>query len=151
MTVHALISVHDLKRKRGGGGGLSDGNVVCVRRDLSVNSPAEFGPPAGKAWQSVMSLAGEGDADPGFVANFDGSDVTTEDSLVLADGTEIVVGGVTTTALTIRAANDFMENGVILTYPMKMRMVISVGTPTERVLFGAAFVEFDLPKDIGES
>jgi hypothetical protein len=156
MTLHALASFHDLKQKRGGGGGLSDGNVVCIRRDLSTTTPAELGPPPGKAWQLVMNAAaGSVDAPlpvPGAYVSFDTSGgLEISESLVTPDGTEVPVAvesGIPSPGIASDAFQSWLVPGIILPYPFKLRAIISTGTPNGRVYLAVAFTEFDLPKDV---
>jgi hypothetical protein len=156
-AVYAVPAFHDLKRKRGGGGGLSDGNVVSIREDLAVNS-VEFGPPKGKCWQMICDASRGAVLDdlpgvPGAYVNFGTNTPDVNEALVLPDGTAIAVTtetGVAATTIASDALQSWGADGFILSYPMKVRLSL---TEASNVRFYAAlaFAEFDLPKDVATS
>ncbi len=139
--VRAVISFHDAKKKRNGGGGLSDGGLAQVRQSLSTQSVL-IGPSKGKAWQAVPGSAEE--AEMGlFVVNFDSVDAHVEIFLVLEDEvTEIPQAIETVADLTAGP----IELPTMLAYPMKLRVKLSEAH-TDRVLLAGMFTEFDLPKE----
>jgi hypothetical protein len=138
--VRAVVGFHDLKAKRGGRGGLSDGGLTAVRQSLSTQS-FQVGPPPGKAWQFAPAAQ---EAEMGvFAFNFDANTANVELSLLLEDGvTEIPMG---TTAVASSAV-EALQLLVQLAYPQQLCVKLSEAH-TGRVLFAALATEFDLPKE----
>lgn len=138
--VHAVVGFHDLKAKRGKGGGLSDGGLISVRQSLSTQS-VQVGPPPGKAWQ-FAPIAQEAEMGV-FVFNFDAAPANVELSMLLEDGITEVPMGTTAVAAGTAAALQVL---VQLAYPQQLRVKLSE-SHTSRVLLAGLATEFDLPKE----
>jgi hypothetical protein len=144
--LRAIVSFHDLKKKRGNGGGLSDGGLFAVRESLSTQGVL-FGPPPGKAWEFLPQAD---EAELGFyVFNFDTVTAANfEVYFVLEDGTEFLgmpaAGGAT--PLVPAGTVEPFEFSFLLAHPMKLRVKLLESHP-KRVLFAALATEFDLPKE----
>lgn len=151
-----IPSFNDLKKKSSGGGGFSDGGVLCMRKTLGAQAYVEIGPPPGVAWGGFNA---QGDADNArSVAgvNFDTvSNVLVDEYFVAADGTQTHVGATPLAPKPgvgcVAAVSDYFSQGNILAFPNKLRYRLSQfqqdPLPTARVLLRVDVVEFDLPKD----
>lgn len=166
-TVNVLLAFNDLKKKSSGGGGFSDGGVLCERRTLSAQ-PVELGPPPGVAWGGFTASGFPTTAPSVQAINFDPAiSVGVEEYFVFADGTQKLVGvtqvGVNLSdtdaslnASAVQACSKYLSNGGVLAYPNKLRYKLVLGTggespettlPTQRVLLHFDVQEFDIPKD----
>lgn len=166
--VQILFPVWDAqhKPKPEGGGGLSDGNVVLVRKTLG-STPVDIGPPKGRAWRPLSTFTlsdkttsssnyghfGATGDNPATVAVkwVDGAGVARP--LLFNDGPIV--------AQSLHSSDNeellFTKGGMVLGYPNKLRYQL-IPTPQEqgpalpipagRVMLMAAYVEFDLPKDL---
>lgn len=138
--VRAFVSFHDLKKKRGLGGGLSDGGLANVRESLTLQSVL-IGPPPGKAWQGTPEVTElEGGA---YIFNFDAVPANIEWSIVLEDGSELFPQ----TLVVAPGAVEPVEVSQVLTYPMQLKFR-TLEAHTKRVLLAVLFTEFDVPSDL---
>jgi len=163
MSILVLPAFHDQKKKSSKGGGFSDGGVHCERLTLG-STAVEVGPPPGVAYAGFNAAAI--DLAPASVQaiNFDDTiGVGVEEYLVLADGTQKLVGTTQLTAATattnpadnagaVASCSPYLKNGGVLAYPNKLRYKLVIGyqqvaLPTKRVLLHFDVAEFDLPKD----
>lgn len=137
--LRAVLPFQDLKKKRGNGGGFSDGGLENIRASLSTQDTF-IGPPPGKAWMFTPLLD---EVEMGYyIFNFDAATANAEVYLILADGTEFLIE--TPTVLTGEVGPA--EISTMLAYPMKLRVKLNE-SHTKRVLFAAIATEFDLPKE----
>lgn len=138
--LRAILPFHDLKKKRGNGGGLSDGGLENIRASLSSQDTL-IGPPPGKLWMFNPTM---GEPEMGYyMINFDAVEANFEVYLVLADGTEFLADDGTISPTTVFPQE---EPTTMLAYPMKMRIKL-LENHQKRVLFAALATEFDLPKE----
>lgn len=153
----------DLKIKKAGKGGFSDGGVVNRSDTLTVSAPVVLAPPPGVNWGGVtLNNPQRVSGVPGGVTgwNFDATvDCAISEYLVFEDGSEMLVD--TAVVLDVNTGNTshahvspfFGANG-ILSYPNKLKYVLSAngsgtghGIPTARVLIKSCLVEYDQPSD----
>jgi hypothetical protein len=152
--------------KSSGGGGISDGGVLCERASLSQQNTI-FGPSAGTAWGGFNAAGVELMPASVQAINFDTDiGVNVEEYLILENGTELKTGEVfldaqvgsppsgppDDNAEAVKACSPFFEGGGILAYPNKLAYRLSMGygeteLPSARVLLHFDVVEYDLPKD----
>ena len=161
-----FVPTMDIKRKPrpgGGGGGLSDGNVVTVRATITSQG-VEVGPPPGKAWAGLLV--------PGFGVRFStkighfgalsDSPADVEEYLIDVDGNEYFIEKVSNNPFGIFPQVDpqmfkgcggslFCIGGGFLAYPNKWKLKLVPfernPLPQGRIQLLATFQEFDLPKD----
>lgn len=138
-NVRAVVSFHDLKKKRGNGGGLSDGGLISIRHSLSTQD-VFVSPPPGKAWGFTPTVQ---EAEQGFhIFNFDSLTANVEIYEVLEDGTEFLLGTLAILTNTVQA----FETPYILAHPQQLRVKLNE-SHQKRVLLAALATEFDLPKE----
>jgi hypothetical protein len=166
MTLIVVPAIHDLKKKSSGGGGFSDGGVLCKRLALSAQS-TEVGPPPGIAWCGFNAAGVELDPSSVQAINFDPViPVSVTEYFVFEDGSEQATGPAIalTAALgnvsfdasdnvdAAKSCSPFLDSGGVLAYPNKLRYRLSLGyqaqtLPTKKVLLHFDVAEFDLPSD----
>jgi hypothetical protein len=166
MTLVVVPAIHDLKKKSSGGGGFSDGGVLCKRLALSAQS-TEVGPPPGVAWAGFNAAGVELNPASVQAINFDPAiPVKVTEYFVFEDGSEKATGPAIdlTAALgnvsldsddnvdAAKSCSPYLESGGVLAYPNKLRYRLSLGyaaltLPTKKVLLHFDVAEFDLPPD----
>lgn len=149
-SIKVFNSFSDLKVKVAGGGGFSDGGVVCGSTPITSSTVVEIAPPKGINWGGLSLVPYSLNRAAGGViaVNFDTvNDVTIKEYLVLEDGTEVETGDVTVTAGSIVSVTSFFAAGGVLNNPNKLRYKASAVEkgvfPTKRVLIKHTLVEFD--------
>lgn len=163
--VQILVPVWDAqhKPKPEGGGGLSDGNVVLVRKTLG-STPVDVGPPAGKAWRPVSSFTTQdkktSSSNYGHFGATGDNPATVRVSWVDPAGVARPMNDDDPVAAQSLQPSDielllFTKAGMVLGYPNKIRYQlvptpgeVTLPIPVGRVMLMAAYVEFDLPKDL---
>jgi hypothetical protein len=150
----SLISIfntfQDLKLKSSGGGGLSDGGIICRSQTLSTSSPVVIEPPKGVNWGGSLAPYGISALLPGGVIllNFDATaEAFWEEYMVLEDGSEVFLETGSVVAGAHSGIGVYFQNGGVLNNPNKLKYkLVQNGTmplPTKRILLKYALVEYD--------
>lgn len=128
---------------KGANGGISDGNLVNLRFDVTATD-SEYGPPPGKAWAEVVSPISESSA---LLVNYSTVDpASVGGTLVNTDGSQTTIPFNQAVAASTAVATNGASGMGVIAYPAKVRFR-QVGATKPPVMALFSFVEFDLPSE----